>query len=155
MVASQPIERGLPIFQFPEEEGARLILHLLDRGASADEETAARELSGLLNGHALAINQMTAYMKARTMPISKFLRLYKAYPHRMRKERKEGWKYIGYDHAIDTVWDISLGALEPPAASLLRVLSFCAPDSIPANLLESRPGLSLPRAIEICSDELR
>ncbi|KAH7316733.1 P-loop containing nucleoside triphosphate hydrolase protein [Stachybotrys elegans] len=155
MVASQPIDRGLPILQFYNYEGAQLILHLVrHRQNTADEEAASKELSSLLSGYALAISQMTAYINARTMPIRSFVSLYKKYPQRLHKERKEGWKYIGYDHALDTVWDISFGALGPSANALLRVLSFCAPDSIPTDFLEPGEAAQLPSTIEFCLDEL-
>ena len=156
VVASQPIERGLEITDFTVEEGAKFLLYLLQPRKESPEETAAAEqLSKLLNGYALAINQMAAYMIARTMPIKDFLALYKKYPKRLRSERKEGWKYIGYNHALDTVWDISFGALEPQARACLDVLSFYSPNAIPIHLLAPAESTTLPPQLKFCQDELR
>ncbi|KAL8896345.1 MAG: hypothetical protein Q9207_007750 [Kuettlingeria erythrocarpa] len=155
MVASQPIDHGIEIVDFTIDDGAKFILHLLQkRQGTTEEQTAATDLSTLLHGYALAISQMTAYMNARTMPIKDFLSLYKKYPKRMHRERKEGWKYIGYNYALDTVWDISFDALEQPAKACLWVLSFYAPDSIPTTLLEPSENLALPPRLEFCKDEL-
>jgi len=156
MVASQPIDSGLEITSFAVDEGAQLVIHLLQKGKGTSEEVhAAEELSELLNGYALAISQMSAYMNARTMSVKVFLDLYKKYPKRLHCEQKEGWKYIGYDHALDTVWDISFGALAQPASIFLGILSFYSPDSIPMSLLEPTENLALPARINFCKDELR
>lgn len=155
MVASQPIDQGLEITDFTIDDGAKFVLHLLQtRKGISEEEAAAKELSELLHGFALAISQMTAYINARTMPVKKFLSLYKKYPKRMHRERKEGWKYIGYNYALDTVWDISFDALDQAASTCLGVLSFYAPDAIPTALLERREGIVLPPRLEFCKDEL-
>ena len=89
------------------------------------------------------------------MPVKDFVSLYKKYPKRMHRERKEGWKYIGYNYALDTVWDISFGALDQSASVYLSVLSFFAPNSIPTVLLEPQENLMLPLRLEFCKDELR
>ena len=156
MVASQPIDQGLEITDFTIEDGAKFILHLLQkRKGTAEEETAAKELSELLHGYALAISQMTAYINAQTIPVKDFLSLYKKYPKTLHRERKEGWKYLGYNHALDTVWDISFDALDQSASACLRALSFYAPDSVPTTLLEPQRSLTLPARLEFCKDEIR
>ncbi|KAL8690231.1 MAG: hypothetical protein Q9224_004454, partial [Gallowayella concinna] len=155
VVASQPIDQGLEITDFEIDDGARFVLHLLQkRQGTPEEKTAATELSKLLHGYALAISQMTAYMNARTMPIKDFLSVYKKYPKKLHRERKEGWKYIGYNYALDTVWDISFSALDQSAHACLAVLSFYAPDSIPTALLEPSETLTLGPRLEFCKDEL-
>ena len=155
-VASQPIEQDLEILGFTVDQGAEFITHLLQkRKETPDEKDAAKELSTLLNGYALAISQMTAYMHARTMSIKDFLSLYKKYPKRLHREREEGWKNLGYDQALDTVWDISFDALDQPARACLDVLSFFAPDFIPTTLFEPSEGLALSPRLNFCAYELR
>ncbi len=156
MVASQPIDTGIEITSFDVAEGAHLVLHLLQkRQGTSEEEEAAKELSELLSGYALAISQMTAYMNARTMTVREFLGLYKKYPKKLHREPKEGWKYIGYNHALNTVWDISFSALDQSASTCLSILSFCSPDSIPAALLKPSMDLDLPSQLKFCKDEFR
>jgi len=108
-----------------------------------------------LDGHALAINQMAALMNARKMSPTKFLRLYADNPLRVHRERKVGWKYIGYQHALDTVWNMSFEALDQDASLCLGILSWLAPDSIPRALFEHSKSVSLPKSLDFCQDEFR
>ena len=145
----------MEIAHFDVHEGARFLLHLLsNRNHSAQESEPALELSRSLNGHALAINQMAAYINSQTMSVEAFLPLYAKYPKRLYRERKAGWKYLGYDHGLDTVWDISFGSLEKSALSCLGVLSFLMPDSIPFVLLEPPSAARLKETLKYCQDEL-
>ena len=154
-MASQPIEFGYEINSFTVEQGAQFLLHLLsNRAQNRTEAKAASELSDKLNGHALAISQMAAYMNARTMSITAFLVLYEKYPKRLHRERKAGWKYIGYNHGLDTVWDISFGGLGKSAAACLGILSFLVPDAIPDVLLEPPITVTLHDSLKFCQDEL-
>lgn len=154
-LASQPIETGLEIKEFQVEEGAKLLVHLLQNKVPTPlEDDAAIEVSTLLNGYALAISQMAAYINARAMRIEDFLVLYKKYPKRLHRERKPGWKYVEYKHALDTVWDISFESLNESASLCLDMLSFLAPDSIPLDLFEAPESLKLPHQLSFCQDEL-
>lgn len=63
MVASQPIGQGLEITDFTIDDGAKIVLHFLQtRKEISEEEAATKELLELLQGFALAVSQLTAYM---------------------------------------------------------------------------------------------
>jgi hypothetical protein len=80
-VTSQPIGTGLEIKEFSIEDGAKLLVHLLqNKVPSSGEGDAAVELSTLLNGYALAISQMSPSINSHAMRIKDFLALYKRYP---------------------------------------------------------------------------
>ncbi|KAF2793725.1 hypothetical protein K505DRAFT_224213, partial [Melanomma pulvis-pyrius CBS 109.77] len=154
-VVSQPIDQGLEIMTFPIDEGTKFVPHLLkNRQDTEAEENAAKELCEKLNGYALAISQMAAYMNSRAMLVQDFLVLYNKYPKRLHQERKDGWKYIGDDHSLNTVWDISFDALEQSASTCISLFSFYSPDAIPTDLLGLGPSLDLPRNLKFCEDEL-
>lgn len=154
-IASQPIDRGLEIKEFSHSEGTELLLHLItDRQFSSAEKESAAQVSAVLNGHALAISQMAAYVKARSMSIKDFLNLYKKYPRRLHRERKPGWKYLGYNHALDTVWDISFERLRKESKFLLAVMSFLAPDSIPEQLFKVDDPVKPLERLSFCEDEI-
>ena len=72
-IATQPIDTGLEFKEFSIPQGADLLHHLLtNRKRSISEDTAAAEVSKLLNGYPLAINQMAAYINSRGMKIETF-----------------------------------------------------------------------------------
>ena len=154
-MASQPIERGLEVKEFSEDEGSQLLLQLLGRHeVTKSEKEAAFEVSTVLKGYALAISQMAAYIKARSISITNFLILYKKYPKRLHRERRPGWKYLGYNHALDTVWDISFEALGKESMSCLIIMSFLASDSIPEQLFKITDPAKLPEMVSFCNDEM-
>lgn len=73
-VASQPIDRGLEIKEFSVEDGAKyLLLQLATTVADQEDRDAALEISKSLNGYALALSQMAAYINSRSMKIKAFV----------------------------------------------------------------------------------
>jgi hypothetical protein len=155
-LATQPVDRGLEIPTFGAQEGADFLEHLLtNRTVTEAEHQASLQVSSKLGGHALAINQMAALMNARRMPTTKFLNLYEENPRRIHRERKMGWKYIGYQHALDTVWEISFASLDRDASLCLGILSWLAPDSIPYALFEHSKTVAFPEALGFCQDDFR
>jgi hypothetical protein len=65
--------------------------------ARADGELeAARGVTKQLGGLPLALNQMAALINARNYSIKDFGALYSKNEQRLHKQRKNGWKYIGY-----------------------------------------------------------
>lgn len=153
--AVQPIDKGIELKEFSDSEGAEMLHHLLtSRKRSPSEDAAALEVSKLLNGYALAISQMVAYINSRGIKIQAFLSLYKKYPKKLHREKKPGWKYVGYSHALDTVWELSFESLDDKASPFLSVLSFLSPDSIPVALFEDQDSLNLSAGFGFCKDEL-
>lgn len=127
---------------------------LPNRQFSQAEKEAVLEVARALNGYALAISQMTAYINARSMSISNFLRLYEKYPKSLHREKKPGWKYLGYSHALDTVWDLAFEALNKTSTSCITVMSFLAPDSIPEQLFKVDDPVTLFEKLSFCDDEM-
>ena len=154
-VASLPIDRGLEIKEFSVEDGAAFLLYLLPpRQFSKLEKEAASELAALLHGYALAISQMAAYIAARSILIKDFLALYKKYPQRLHREKKPGWKYLGYKHAVDTVWDISFEALNQTSMFCITIMSFLSADAIPDSLFKVDEPITVLEQLSFCQDEL-
>ena len=152
-LVSQPIDDGLEITEFDRDEGARLLLHFLgDRQLNNEDYGSALDVSMRLGGHALAINQMAALIRARKISIPEFLILYDIQPKRAHRERKPGWKYIAYQHALDTVWELSFQSLSPSAARLLGIIAFLAPDSVHQSIFELSDEAQLPSTIRFCAD---
>jgi hypothetical protein len=98
---------------------------------------------------------MAALMNARRISTTSFLNLYEKNPRRIHRERKTGWKYMGYQHALDTVWKFSFESLDKDASLLLGVLSWLSPDSIPFRMFQLSEDVKLPEALSFCQDEYR
>ncbi|KAF2116366.1 P-loop containing nucleoside triphosphate hydrolase protein [Lophiotrema nucula] len=135
IVATLPIEKGLEVSEFNPDDGADFLLYLShNRKRSESETEAAKHVASELDGLPLAINQMAALINARRCSIQEFGILYSKYDQRLHKEKKSGWKYLGYEHSLDTVWKLSFESLSADARACLGVLSYLSPDCASRNL---------------------
>ncbi len=124
LVATLPIDTGLEINEFGVDDGAEFLLHMATSRNRADGELeAARQVTNLLGGLPLALNQMAALINAKNCTVSEFHAMYLKYEERLHKEKKSGWKYLGYQHSLDTVFEMSFERLGREARTCLGVLS--------------------------------
>lgn len=155
VIATLPIDLGLEVNEFEIDEGAEFMLFMSPkRRRMADEEAAAHRIADRLGGLPLALSQMAALINARSYTMAEFETMYDKYDQRLHKQ-KSGWKYLGYEYGLDTVWEISFSTLGNEARACLGVLSFFAPDSIPAKVFEASDYTRLPSTLSFCEDELR
>lgn len=119
------------------------------------ELVVAREVANMLGGLPLALNQMAALVNARNWSISEFEAMYIKNERRLHKQKKNGWKYLGYEHSLDTIWDISFTSLGDEARACLGVLSFLSADSVPSEVFKSLEAGDLPNILAFCEDELK
>ncbi|KAI1654754.1 hypothetical protein F4813DRAFT_194925 [Daldinia decipiens] len=155
LVASLPIDTGLEVNEFNNEEGAKFLLHVaLSRQCVDGELEAARRVTELLGGLPLALNQMAAFINARGLSISDFYATYIKYDYQLHTQKKNGCKYLGYPHALDTVWEISFAILGNQARACLGVLSFLAADDVPADIFTAAQPDKLPGILSFCTDDL-
>lgn len=99
LAATLPIDKGLEVKEFSIEEGTEFLLHMARSRKpveAAAELQAARAVSEQLGGLPLAINQMAAVINARNHSIKEFQAIYTKHEQRLHKQRKSGWKYLGY-----------------------------------------------------------
>lgn len=157
-LTAQPINKAIGLEEFTPLSGAQFLVHLLQGRVVREEDPefqAAIKVSIRLSGLALAISQMAALINARNMSPEKFIIHYDKYQSKMLQERKPGWKYPGYNHALDTVWELSFNALKSESRILLSIMSYLAPDSIPLQLFNgSAESLKRP-SIAFCADEYK
>ncbi|KAI0898720.1 hypothetical protein F4806DRAFT_506706 [Annulohypoxylon nitens] len=155
VIATLPIETGLEVNEFDIYEGATFLLHMTPKRRRVDDETvSARQVSNELGGLPLALNQMAALVNARNYTIGEFYTIYMKHKHTLHNQKKDGWKYLGYQHSLDTVWEISFTSLGAQARICLGVLSFFSADSIPSELFVTAEPHKLPEALSFCGDEL-
>ncbi|KAI0377693.1 hypothetical protein F5Y04DRAFT_263483 [Hypomontagnella monticulosa] len=155
LIATVPIDIGLDVNEFDQEEGAQFLLHLaIYRRRTNDELEAAQKIAKELGGLPLAINQMAALINARNFAMDEFQAIYAKYEQRLHKEKKNGWKYLGYQHALDTVWEISFANLSNQARACLGILSFFSADSVPIEVFTVIAPNKLPDVLSFCEDDL-
>jgi Tetratricopeptide repeat len=103
---------------------------------------AARELAGELGGLPLALEQAGAYVEASGGSLAGYLGSFR----QRRPEMLARGTPTGYDSTVAATWSLAFVEVEqsaPTAASLLRLLAFCAPEPVPLRLLlQPRPGLT-------------
>ncbi|KAF2753267.1 hypothetical protein EJ05DRAFT_504920 [Pseudovirgaria hyperparasitica] len=155
VVATLPIETGVEVSEFEPKEGAEFLIHTTPRRRRMDGEfSAAHQIASNLGGLPLALNQMAALINARNYSLADFSALYSRNSQRLHKEKRNGYKYLGYNYSLDTVWELSFNALGDEARACLGVLSFLAADSAPIALFtDVEPG-NLPDILSFCKDEL-
>ena len=155
-LTTQPIARRIELQEFNIETGRKFLIHNLperDITESSPEYEKALEISTRLSGHALAISQMAALILVKRLSLEKFLTMYDKHSKRLHRERKNGWTYPGYEHAIDTVWELSFNTLEEDARKCLGILSFLMPDSIPQEIFEASEKTIEQFSLDFCEDE--
>ena len=116
---------------------------------------ASKEVAKVLGGLPLAVNQMAALINARNCSIKEFQALNAKYNRQLHKQKKSSWKYLGYQHSLDTVWEMSFKTIGSEARACLGVLSFFSADSVPSEVFTPTESYGLPSLPALCEDELR
>lgn len=126
------------------EEGAKLLLRrakllppdipLLD--APKELRATAKEISRLLGGLPLALDQAGAYVEETGCHLSDYLHLFQI--RRAELMQRRGGRPSDHPVPVSTTWSLSFEQIEQTnraAADLLRVCAFLHPDAIPQELL--------------------
>jgi len=129
---------GIPVFERPTS-----VEFLLKRTGQADRE-AAGKLAEALGDLPLALEQAAAYIEATGESLSGHLRMF-------RERRAELLKRPSpsSDSTVAATWELSFQQVErrsPPAAALLNLCAFLAPDDIPLDIVQQAPELPEPLA---------
>src|SRR5581483_5848444 len=113
---------------------AKAIEFLCKRAGQQDDGTA-KSLAETLGCLPLAVEQAGAYIKACGCSFKHYLDLFEA---RQGELMQEGELSTEYSATVATTWNLSFQIVEkenPPAAELLRLCAFFAPDAIPLQML--------------------
>jgi tetratricopeptide (TPR) repeat protein len=137
---------GVPVFDRPTS-----VEFLLKRTGQADRE-AAGKLAEALGDLPLALEQAAAYIEATGESLSGYLRMF-----RERRAELLGRPSPSSDSTVATTWEMSFQEVErcsPPAAALVNLCAFLAPDDIPLDIVQQAPELPEPLA-EAASDAVQ
>ncbi|KUJ22180.1 uncharacterized protein LY89DRAFT_778484 [Mollisia scopiformis] len=109
-----------------------------------DELTSAQQLSQKLSGHALAISAMAGLIHSRALSITEFMNFYNQAPSHLHG--------ISGNRSINALWALSFKSLNPQSHTILGVMAFVEPDSIPQALFELDSPDDVPESLRFCSD---
>jgi len=111
--------------------------------ASSDNRIKAMEISQVMDGLPLALDQAGAYIKETPCSLSDYLHLYQARSSELLKER--GGFDADHPESVATTWSLSFEKVtqaDLAAAELLRLCAFLYPDAIPKEIItEGAPHL--------------
>jgi hypothetical protein len=115
------------VLPFDEETSADAVLRLV-----GSDKDAAREISRVLGGLPLAINQISGFIVQQKLALKDFLPLYQKNAMRIdARKLKRG----DYGHTLSTVWELSLAQLSGISSTLQKLLCFFDPDKIHESVL--------------------
>lgn len=155
-IASLPIDKVMEVNEFEATEGAQFLLEMSTSRRRVDGEVdEAWKVANLLGGLPLALHQMAALINAKNWSIHDFYNMYTKHEQCLHKQKENDWKSSGYQHALDTVWELSFTVLGAEARACLGVLSFFSADSVPAEVFAPIEHRDLPGLLAFCEDELR
>ena len=149
-LAFEPAQSGIEIESFETQTGSAFLLHLLSTDTiqelSSKEVESANDLSRKLSDHAPAISQMAGLVRRRSWSIEEFMIIYEQNAQSLHKFSKSS-------NSLDTVWQLSFQSLDIPTSTLLGILAFLVPDSIPQSLFEIG-ATKLSKALKFYADRL-
>lgn len=156
-VARHLAKESIEVQTFDAEHGADFLSHLLklpvnSHSDATEHRNHATELSALLGGHPLALNQMAAFILSRGITIQEFTLLYKKSPQRLHHQKKDGAAAYGYSWTISTVWSPSYTILDENSRVILGVIAMIAPEKIPLKLFRPSDD-NLPSQLQFCKDD--
>lgn len=151
----KPAAQRQEIAEFSADVGKDFVLHLIESSQhDQKEQDAAKELSELLYGHALALTQMSALIDRRRWSVQKFLQYYKKNAQRLHQDSKVDWSHAGYQQTLATVFTISFQELGDDARLVHGVLSLLSPDDVPIDLFKLAEDMEdIPEELELFQDE--
>jgi hypothetical protein len=138
LVAASPAAGALEIPPFTREEGGALLLRLARKpAATADDVSAAEELSEMLGGLALAIEITASQIFVKKKSLKQFLPYFKAHKQSLRAPPRYAPRNPYYTQTLKTVWLTAFESLSENSAHLLGLICFFAPDDIPRSIINT------------------
>ncbi|QSZ35172.1 hypothetical protein DSL72_008039 [Monilinia vaccinii-corymbosi] len=123
-----PASNGLHIPSLDPDQSivafAKILGHEFEDAKSLE---MASEVTQILGGLPLALNQIGSYIRQRRLSLEDFLKQYKKHQKRIHAQKVSAFDY---SDTIATIWSLSLEKLPENSTALLRLISFFDPDEI-------------------------
>ncbi len=167
------LAQRIDIEKMEPEEGALFLLRRagiiaqddpIDK-ASAPDRAKAKEISQILDGLPLALDQAGGYIDETACGFAGYLNLYRTRRTQLLKRR--GGLVADHPEPVATTWSLSFEKVEkvnPAAADLLRLCAFLYPDAIPEEIITEgsehlgltlQPVVADPFELNAAIEELR
>jgi len=112
-----------------------------------DDDESAKKLASELGGLALALEQAGAYICAKGISLSEYLKSWRGHQRRVLEWHNE--RLMQYPHSVAVTWQTTIEQLNPADITLLRLIAWYASDPIPLNIF------SEPQSEAVWSDAVR
>jgi len=129
------VARSLRVKVWEPEESVRFLLHR----TGLNDKKAAGELAAELGYLPLALEQAAAYVEHAAISLAEYVNLFR----KRRLELFQGDWTAEEGPTVTTTWEISFQRVReifPPAANLLNLCAFFAPDDIPLDVIAEGAG---------------
>jgi tetratricopeptide (TPR) repeat protein len=142
--ATRRIAQRIEIEEMDVDEGALFLLRraaIIDSNTTLDaasiaDQTTAREISQVMDGLPLALDQVGAYIEETQSSLSDYLHLFQTRKEELLQRR--GKLTTDHPNSVATTWSLAFEKVQqanPAAADLLRLFSFLAPDVIQEEII--------------------
>lgn len=151
-VASHPASAGFCVQPFDPVTGSSVLLRMLSlESTNAANQAKARTIVEMLGGLPLAINQIASFVSQRKMSLDDFLPMYKRHSDKIDAKKS---RLTEYEHALSTVWELSLSKLSGPSAHLQKLMAFFHPDGVDEKMLLEGSTLVADKDMGIFADDM-
>jgi len=144
--ATDPVALALAVQPMPTKEGALLLLRRTKRlapdapltAALSHDRRQAFKIAETVGGLPLALDQAAAYIEGTGCALAKYLALYEDHPAELLAQRARYPAHHPHPESVVRTFSLCFERVEqesPPAADLLRLCAFLAPDAIPETLI--------------------
>ena len=126
-------KNGMHVRPFDEKSGSEVLLKSVgvDSDSKANQEHAEAIIRAI-GGLPLALSQISSFIKNTRLSLFEFLQEYKDDLLELSSRTKNA---DGYQHTLNTVWQMSIVRLSSDARSLLYLLPYFHPDAINKSIL--------------------
>lgn len=147
-----PASRGFHVKPFEDSVGATALIALVNQDSvSPVNQSAARDISHVLGGLPLALNQIGGFIIQQRLALKDFLQLYERNSAKIHARKS---RLSAYEHSLSTVWEIALGQLSGNASTLQKLLAFLDPDKIYESVIIGAAGGQIDPDFDFLADEM-
>ena len=151
-VASSPATAGFHVQPFDHPTGSQMLLRLLSLDVTnAVNQANATTIAEMLGGLPLALNQIASFISQRKLSLHDFLPLYERNSDKIDAKKS---RLTQYEHALSTVWEMSLSRLSGPSAHLQKLIALFHPDGVNEDMLREGSKFVSDKDLDFLSDEM-
>ena len=144
---------GERVAEFSVDEGCNFLRAQLPDSITRDAHQEIRQISAIFHGFPLALGLASAYIRTRCCQLEEFFRIIK---DDKQLDALTSIPVVGYEWTLSTVWKLSLSSLDGSARTVLEILVYLDPDSIPNELFQKGyPNCSVTDPLAFLSNPVK